>query len=401
MYSRNSASPQTVLAVSSLFHSINDATLAILPAVLPFLVQEFALSYFDVGVLYGVMLTVMVVFQLLAGVLADKFDELDLLAVGCFLIVITCLLLSYSSSYLELFLFNMVYAVGYSIFHPVSYTVLSRAYESPDRAKSMGISGAIGDFGNLIAFVSTGIVASLFNWRASFLVWGLLALAALGFYFVALRPRKPLLSPPTEVGVDQAVRASKLGALGWRFTLLVFASCIFMGAIYRTFINYTTLFLTDVVGMTPIYADFIFALFILAGVVGAFLSGYLAKYFGLRRVLTMEFLILATAMFLLYIDKVQTFYPVLLLLLVNGFALYASYPVIYSLAAEMAGFRSRGLSYGFTISITFTGAVGLSIIGGMLADFTANISIVYILGAIIAFFAVITVNRLPHYLESA
>jgi len=394
---RNSAQSHShiVLVVSSLFHAITDATFAILPAVLPLLAKNFALSYTDIGFLYGAMLAVMVALQFIAGDLADKYDELDLLATGCFIIFLSCMLMLYARTYVELFTFNMFYTIGFSIFHPVSYTVISRTIsEEKDRTKAMGFSGSIGDFGNFIAFLSTGFIASIRGWRFPFLIWGLMALLVVIIYITFLRRLK---QPSTNVEFNkpQNPEFSKKGALSQRFTVLVLASCIFMGALYRTFINNTTLFLTDIVHMTLADADLIFSMFVLSGVIGAFSSGYLAKHFGLKNSIILEFIVLAPSTLLLYFGFTQTLLPVLLILVISGFFLYATYPAIYSLAADITSFRGRGRSYGIIISITFVGGSALSFISGKLADYVGNISIVYLLGAVIALLAIIIAKYIP------
>jgi len=388
--------PQIVLVTSSLFHGLNDATLAVLPGILPFL-KDFNLSFFDVGLLYAAMLVVMIILQLVFGALADKYDELDLLGAGAFIIFLTCMLLFNTKSYVDFFIFNLIYAVGTSIYHPASYAALSRvAPEETYRTKSMGISGSVGDFGNFIAFVSTGVIAGVMSWRFPFLVWGAFALLVICIYLIILRPkRRRLLSALNHSNFDSNYGALEKNVLNKRFVILIFTICILMGALYRTFVNFTTLFLTNVVHVTPTDADLIFSLFVLSGVIGAFLSGYIAKYFGLRKAIIVEFLILTPATLFLYFDFAQTVLIVTLLLIINGFVLYTTYPTIYSLVADTASFGGRGRSYGFAISITFIGAAIISIIDGMLADLLLNPSIIYLLGAVIALCTAIIAIFIP------
>lgn len=385
-----------VLVTSCLFHGLNDATAAILPGILPFL-KDFNLSFFDLGLLYAAMLVVMIIFQLVAGALADKYDELDLLGVGAFIIFLTCILLFNTRTYVDLFIFNLIYSVGISIYHPVGYAALSRAApEETYRTKSMGISGSVGDFGNFIAFVSTGIIAGAMSWRFPFLVWGVLALLVIGIYLFILRPKRMrTLSTKTRSDADPSYGPFGKNVVNKRLVILVFTICILMGAMYRTFMNFTTLFLKDIVHVTPTDADLLFSLFVLSGVIGAFLSGYIAKYLGLRKAIIVEFLILSPSTLLLYFDFAQTALITPILLIINGLILYTTYPAIYSLVANTASFGGRGRSYGLATSITFVGGAIISIIDGMLADLLLNPSIVYLLGAFIALCTAIIATLIP------
>jgi len=379
------AHSRAVLLVCSMFHAVNDATIAILPGIMPFLVKSFSLTYSDVGLLYGAVLAVMVILQPIMGRLADRFNELDLLVLGIVLISLSCLFLFNVGSYTELFLLNMIYSVGASVYHPVSYAVLSRvAEEATYRTKSMGISGAAGDLGNCVAFLSTGIFASMFGWNFPFLVWGLTGSFFICVYLIVLRyvRRCP---PESKTASDVTLNAkwNKKTKASLRFTAFV-SICVLHGAIYRTFINFTVLFLTDVVHLSPTDANYVFSLFVLSGVMGALLSSFIANRLGLRRALIVEFLALSVCTLPLYMDFLRVLPAVLPLLILSGFTLYATYPVIFSLAADVTGFKRRGVSYGFIMSITFIGGVVLSFVGGKLADLVSDISIVYIVTAIIA-----------------
>ena len=390
--------PKSALAACALFHAINDASFAIVPAVLPLLVTDFSLTYSDVGVLYAAILTVTVLLQPLMGDLADKFNELDLLAIGGFLIFLPFILMFLAESYLQIFIFNLIYAIGFSIFHPASYAVLSRlSYDAKYRTKTMGVSGASGDFGNFIAFLSTGIVASYLGWRAPFLVWGLFALSGVCIYLMFIRSLRRtsffVLYNNMELRSDAAQPKHEGSSKKSIFTIILI--CICMGAGYRTFINFTTLFLTDIVKISTAASDSIFSLFVLAGAIGSLSSFYVAKRIGLKQAITLEFAIASTGMFLFPMEFMRSIPLLMIVLLISGYVLYATYPILYSMIAEVASFGGRGRSYGFVISITFIGGAAQSYIGGQLAQITNNLSTVYLLGSAIALLAVLVSIKMP------
>jgi len=389
--------PKSALAACALFHAINDASFALVPAVLPLLVTDFSLTYSDVGVLYAAILAVTVLLQPLMGDLADKFNELDLLAIGSFLIFLPFILIFFAESYLQIFIFNLVYAIGFSIFHPASYAVLSRlTYDAKYRTKTMGMSGASGDFGNFIAFLSTGIVASYLGWRAPFLVWGLFALSGVCIHLLFIRSLRRTsfftLYNNTKLR-SEAARPRQ--SFGKKSMFLIVFVCICMGAGYRTFINFTTLFLTDIMKMSTAASDSVFSLFVLAGAIGSLSSFYVAKRIGLKKAITLEFAIASTGMFLFPMEFVRSIPLLMMILLISGYVLYATYPILYSIIAEVASFGGRGKSYGFVMSITFIGGATQSYIGGQLAQITKDLSVVYLLGSAIALLAVLVSTKMP------
>jgi len=390
--------PKSALAACALFHAINDASFAIVPAVLPLLVTDFYLSYSDVGVLYAAILTVTVLLQPLMGDLADKFNELDLLAIGGFLIFLPFILIFLAESYLQIFIFNLIYAIGFSIFHPASYAVLSRlTYDVKYRTKTIGVSGASGDFGNFIAFLSTGVVASYLGWRAPFLVWGLFALFGVCIYLLFIRSlrRTSFFTLYNKMELSLETAQAKHESYSKKSIFVIILICICMGAGYRTFVNFTTLFLADVVKISAAASDSIFSLFVLAGAIGSMSSFYVAKHVGLRQAITLEFAVASIGMFLFQMEFVRSIPLLMMILLVSGYVIYATYPILYSMIAEVASFGGRGKSYGFVMSITFIGGVAQSYIGGQLAQITNNLSVVYLLGSAIALLAVLVSSKMP------
>jgi len=296
-----SSYPRSVLAACALFHAINDASFAIVPAVLPLLVTDFSLTYSDVGVLYAAILTVTVLLQSVMGDLADKFNELDLLAIGGVLILLPFTLIFFAGSYPQVFVFNLIYAIGFSIFHPASYAVLSRVTcDGKYRTKTMGLSGAIGDFGNFIAFLSTGAVASYLGWRARFLILGLFALSGVCIHLLFIRSlrRTSFFTLYNDKGLNLQAAQRRQGSFSKKSMFVMVLIGICMGAGYRTFINFTTLFLTDIVKISVTASDSVFSLFVLAGAIGSLSSFYVAKRIGLKKAIMLEFAIASTGMLL-------------------------------------------------------------------------------------------------------
>ncbi len=171
--------------------------------------------------------------------------------------------------------------------------------------------------------------------------------------------------------------------------------CICIGASYRTFINFTTLFLTDIVKISTAASDSIFSLFVLAGAIGSLSSFYVAKRIGLRKAVTLEFAIASIGMLLFPMELMRSIPLLIIILLASGYVLYATYPVLYSIIAEVASFRGRGKSYGFVMSITFIGGVAQSYISGQLAYITNDLSVVYIAGSVIALLAMLASTKMP------
>jgi len=109
----------------------------------------------------------------------------------------------------------------------------------------------------------------------------------------------------------------------------------------------------------------------------------------------LEFAIASTGMFLFPMKFMRSIPLLMVILLISGYVLYATYPILYSIIAEVASFGGRGKSYGFVMSITFIGGVAQSYIGGQLAQVTNDLSVVYLLGSAIVLLAVLVSTKMP------
>jgi len=372
---------------------VNDATQALLPGVSPILKSTFGLSYFQLGTLFGAFLLAMVFFQVVVGWLADRSDELDLMAIGTFLVFCACVGFALSSLFYQLFIFNVIAGIGASFYHPSAYTVLSRAAnDTVRRSKIMGFSGSSGDVGNFIAFLSTGALALTFGWEAPFMIWGSLSLLMLVSYLLVFRQRLKVLRTQT---IPQEIALPQHAARFHRGQLIFFLMAYFtLGGAYRTFVNFSTLFITEKANLTADYAGILFSVFIVAGATGSVVSGFLNEKFGMQRTQIAEYLIVATLFFSLTRPFIQKS-PLLLIIIYffSGIMLFAIYPTIYSIASRHSRSVKRGQFYGRIMALSFFGGFAISFLDGKLADIY-GITIVYVVGTLICLIGALSAYQL-------
>ncbi|MFQ5819815.1 MAG: MFS transporter [Candidatus Heimdallarchaeota archaeon] len=384
---------RTVLRTSILFHWVIDASQALIPVVSPILKSAFKLSYFQLGALFGSFLITMVCFQVIAGWLADISDESDLMAFGIFLVFCSCFLFTVSSSFDQLIISSMIQGIGVSFYHPPSYTVLSRATnDSMRRTKTMGFAGSSGDIGNFIAFLSTGTLAIKFGWEVPFLFWGIISLSTLFIYLLFLR--KCVRNLKTQLEPQKITLPHKEG---WKYNKQVICFLIayfVLGGAYRTFVNFSPLFLTEKAYLTADHAGIIFSGFIIGGATGSAISGFLNEKFGIKKTVIVEFLLVATFFLSLTRLSIQKQIPFLLVIyFLSGLMLFAIYPTIYSIASILSKSTERGQFYGQIMAFSFFGGFVFSFLDGKLADLY-GITVVYFIGVIISIIGAISASQL-------
>lgn len=167
-----------------------------------------------------------------------------------------------------------------------------------------------------------------------------------------------------------------------------------LGGAYRTFVNFSTLFITEKANLTADYAGVLFSIFIVAGATGSAVSGLISERFGMRRTQIAEYLIVAILFLSLTRSYVQKSSPLLIIIyFLSGIILFAIYPTIYSIASRHSRSAKRGQFYGQIMALSFFGGFAVSFLDGKLADIY-GITIVYFVGVLICLIGALSAYQL-------
>jgi MFS family permease len=179
-------------------HGVNEFYSVALPPILPLLVDDFAISYGEAGVLLTVFFAVYSVFQLPAGVLADRIGQRRLLAAGMVVLAAGILIAAGARDYRTLIVAEALAGVGGSTYHPAGMSLISDLETGETEGKAMGIHGLGGVVGTALAPALVGGLAALYDWRIA-----LTASAAVGFcYAIAFFALFRDVDPTDDAGRD-------------------------------------------------------------------------------------------------------------------------------------------------------------------------------------------------------
>ena len=139
----------------SLYHALNDGSVAVIPILFPVLKSLFSLNYTQIGIITGGGLILTLIAQLFIGRIADGKNFSTLLSMGILLVGISMLLLTKSSDFFTLVLFILVLRLASSFFHPVGVGLVSRVFKRDHLDQAMGIQSGCADIGALLAISTT------------------------------------------------------------------------------------------------------------------------------------------------------------------------------------------------------------------------------------------------------
>jgi MFS family permease len=176
------SNPREVWLVTAA-HGVNEFYSVALPPILPLLVNDFGISYGEAGALLTVFFATYSIFQLPAGILADRIGQRWLLAGGMVTLSAGIFLAAGAQSFRMLVVAEAVAGVGGSTYHPTGMSLISDLETGATEGTAMGIHGFGGVVGTALAPALIGGVAALVGWR---LALGVAALVGLVYSLLFL-----------------------------------------------------------------------------------------------------------------------------------------------------------------------------------------------------------------------
>jgi len=355
---------RAVLAVACGAHFIHDGFSDILYVLLPVWATEFGLSFTQVGLLKTLYTGGMASFQVPAGILAERRGEARLLVAGTAITALGFLIAGLTGSFVALLACLVVAGLGSSCQHPLSSSLVARAYETGPRRTALGTYNFSGDLGKVAVPAAVALALPWLGWRGAVEVYGIVGLVAAAVILVLLGRLGAGLRPPSPPPDAVAERAGGSGIRDVRAFTAISAIHVIDNSTRTGFLTFLP-FLLIAKGATVPSVGLALMLVFIGGAVGKFACGALADRVGvIRTVVVTELVTGAGILFLLTLPLGAC----LVALPVLGVALNGTSSVLYGSVADLVSSERRARSYAifYTLGI---GASALSPFGyGLLSD---------------------------------
>ena len=357
---------RSVLATAGAMHFVHDGFSEILYVLLPVWASEFGLSLWQVGFVRTAYTGGMAAFQIPAGILAERFGERRLLMLGT--LVTACTFIAVAAAvdgFLPLLLLLTLGGLGSGVQHPLSSSVVAKAYEDGPRRAALGTYNFAGDIGKVSSAALIGLVAALAGWRVAATGYGAVGIAAAVILIVVLASLDAG-SAPERVRV---AAAGDVAPVGWGIRdPRGFQALSAIGMIDNSTRSGLLTFLPFVLvakGLSVAGVGGALALVFAGGAMGKFVCGVVAERVGIIR--TVVLTEAATSVAIIAILAVPL--PVAMLLLVPlGIALNGTSSVLYATVADLVTAERRSRAYG----LYYTLSIGASALGPTLYGFIGD-----------------------------
>ena len=350
-----------VILAASLCHMINDIMQSLLAALYPMLKEDYALDFWQIGLL---TLTFQVTASLLQpgiGLYTDKRPMPYSLPVGMAASMFGLLLLAYSTTYPLLLTGAALIGIGSAIFHPEASRV-ARMASGGRYGLAQSLFQVGGNFGTAIgpllaAFIVVPRGQASVAWFSLIALVGMIVLWQVGNWYARYMAANAGRTAPS--------RTLPLPRNKVLIALVVLAMLVFTKNIYTAAIgSYYTFFLIERFDVSVQFSQMMLFVFLGAMALGTVLGGPVGDRIGPKNVIW--FSILGVLPFTLAMPYVDLFWSGVLTFLI-GVILASAFPAIVVFAQELVPGRVgmiAGIFFGFAFGM---GGIAAAVLG-VLAD---------------------------------
>ncbi|HYP82633.1 MFS transporter [Variovorax sp.] len=168
-----------LIGLVGLAHAISHFSQLVLAPLFPWIKEEFAVSYTQLGAVLTVFFIVSCIVQTASGFLVDRMGPRPVLFGGLALLASSGLVYASAQGYWMLFLGACLAGIGNGVFHPVDYTLFNRKVAPTRLGHAYSVHGITGSLGWALAPIFVVPLAMAFSWRVALAAAGGVALAVL------------------------------------------------------------------------------------------------------------------------------------------------------------------------------------------------------------------------------
>jgi FSR family fosmidomycin resistance protein-like MFS transporter len=354
---------RAVLGTACATHFIHDGFSDIVYVLLPIWSAEFGLSFAQVGLLKTAYSGGMAGFQIPAGILAERWGEARFLAAGTAITALGFLAAGTAGGFGALLLCLLVSGLGSSVQHPLSSSLVSRAYEDGSRRMALGTYNFSGDLGKVMVPAAVALLAAWIGWREATRGYALLGLVAAVMVIVALAHLRVGGGSGPEPG-EALARSPGWGIRDPRGFRALSAVHIVDNSTRTAFLTFLP-FLLIAKGSTVQAVGVALMLVFAGGAAGKLACGALAERLGVIRTVVLTEAATGIGILLLLVLPLG---GCLLLLVPLGIALNGTSSVLYGTVADLVTSDKRARSYAVFYTLGITASAVSPFLYGLLSD---------------------------------
>ena len=352
--------PRRTLIFGSTMHVWSDFFFTLTVPLLPLIKADMNLSYLEVGALRSVFMGASAVLQVPAGFVAEGVGEFWLLIGGNAWVAVGLVVMALIPVYLLLVFVSFIGGLGGGAQHPLSSSMVSRAYDDKGRSTAVGTVNFAGDLGKMLAPAVGGVLGARLGWRSTLRVVGL---AGVGFMLMSSAARRAV-----DIDRPGRTRSSAVESAGDATQMAGFLNLTGVGFLDSATRGAALVFLPFVLedkGMSISGISGMLFLLFLGGAAGKFLCGWLSDRWGPVNLIWATKGLTSALLVLTFVAPTVAVAP---LMIVLGIGLNGTSSVLYATVAEFVPPHRRARLYGVFYTTNEVGSTLAPLFYGRIAD---------------------------------
>ncbi len=346
--------------IAIILHMLNHMISGAMPMLYPEIIDEFALSYSQLGLLRSANTFVTGFPQMFVGLLRRWTSGRVLLGVGSLVNAVMNILAGMSRGFFQFFGFRILAALGSSPQHPVGLSVVTSATDPSKRGRMLGLNQSMASPAFTFTPLITVYLLTRMGWRPTL---ALLSMPALVFSLILIFFVRG--SSSTEARTRDALSWTRLReALRNRNVLSISAlrSIMAFRMGVRTFLP---LYFIDILGFTAEKSSLLYSIMLSGGVLGPLFWGNISDRMNRKPLIIGITAMSGLGYFLL--NYVTGFWALAALLFVIGFLVQTV--IVQSVLSDSVERTQLDQIFGFYFTIGFTIASFSSALFGYIVEF--------------------------------
>lgn len=365
-------------------HFAVDWSQGAIPALLPYFIATYNLSYQEAATLIFANMLLSSVSQPIFGYYSDKISKPWFIPLGPLLCGLCITLLGFTDNYWFIFLCSMFCGFGSSIYHPEAARAVNKI-SGKLKGQALGSFSVGGNAGFAVGPIVAGFCAYAFH-IYGLIIFGIINLifAALLYHFMPKILKQIENADLEEIKTHKSEKKRNDWKSFSKLTIVIFVRSIGF-TICNTFIP---IYWIHVLNASPSQGSLALSILFFLGAVITFIGGIMADRFGFIRIMRASFLIMIPTM-LCFTNSTNLWLSTILLIPV-AFSLFAPYSPIVVLGQTFLS-KNIGFASGVTLGLSTTMGGLFSPLVGWGADtwgLTTALQILWIaaiFGAVFAF----------------
>lgn len=343
-------------------HSVNSIYSRVLTPILPLILIDFKLSYFETGMIVSTYSFASGIFQFPISFFADYLNRHRLIL--CFSLIISALPLiffGFLESYFVLLLLVFISGVGTSAYHPPAVALLAR--ETKEKLSfHMSIFKAGGDFGSIFTPVLVGWLTVYFgDWKPAvqlFAIPGFLFAIVIWINFSDFSKEQKKLKNEVKRTFLQLFQNKTL-------MLILFLSCCRVMSL-RGIMTFLPIWIAESMGFNVSSIGWVLTLYFLVGTVSSIMWGKIAE--GNQETFYIFLMMIIASVSLVFLSFNTPIFVTFLSIILLGGSLNPTQGLILSVATKVVEEENRASSIGLLYSGNEVSSILSPLIAGLVAE---------------------------------